>query len=79
MPNENTTWQFLALAYTQGLFSGRYEAQTVASKPLMVSPNLPRFVRQGDHVTIATAIQNQSDAPQDGTVRFELFDPIPTR
>lgn len=75
VPNENTTWQFLALAYTQGLFSGRYEAQTVASKPLMVSPNLPRFVRQGDHVTIATAIQNQSDAPQDGTVRFELFDP----
>ncbi|WP_283388167.1 alpha-2-macroglobulin family protein [Barnesiella viscericola] len=79
VPNENTTWQFLALAYTQGLFSGRYEAQTVASKPLMVSPNLPRFVRQGDHVTIATAIQNQSDAPQDGTVRFELFDPYTDR
>lgn len=79
VPNENTTWQFLALAYTQGLFSGRYEAQTVASKPLMVSPNLPRFVRQGDHVTIATAIQNQSDAPQDGTIRFELFDPYTDR
>ncbi len=79
VPNENTTWQFLALAYTQGLFSGRYEAQSVASKPLMVSPNLPRFVRQGDHVTIATAIQNQSEAPQDGTVRFELFDPYTDR
>lgn len=79
VPNENTTWQFLALAYTQGLFSGRYEAQTVASKPLMVSPNLPRFVRQDDHVTIATAIQNQSEAPQDGTIRFELFDPYTDR
>lgn len=75
VPDENTTWQFLALAYTQELLSGRYEAQTVASKPLMVSPNLPRFVRQGDEVTIATAIQNQSDTPQDGTIRFELFDP----
>lgn len=75
VPNENTTWQFLALAYTEGLFSGQYEAQTVASKPLMVSPNLPRFVRQADKVTIATAIQNQSDTHQEGTVRFELFDP----
>lgn len=75
VPNENTTWQFLALAYTQELLSGQYEAQTVASKPLMVSPNLPRFVRQGDHVTIATAVQNQSNSHQEGTVRFELFDP----
>lgn len=75
VPNENATWQFLALAYTQELLSGQYEAQTVASKPLMVSPNLPRFVRQGDHVTIATAVQNQSNSHQEGTVRFELFDP----
>lgn len=75
VPDENTTWQFLALAYTQELFSGRYEAQTIASKPLMVSPNLPRFVRQGDEATIATAIQNQSDTPQEGTIHFELFDP----
>ncbi len=75
VPDENTTWQFLALAYTQELFSGRYEAQVIASKPLMVSPNLPRFVRQGDEATIATAIQNQSDTPQEGTIHFELFDP----
>ncbi|HIX26413.1 MAG TPA: hypothetical protein H9859_02060 [Candidatus Barnesiella excrementigallinarum] len=75
VPDENTTWQFLALAYTQELFTGQYEAQTIASKPLMVSPNLPRFVRQGDEVTIATAIQNRSEAVQDGTILFELFDP----
>lgn len=75
VPDENTTWQFLALAYTQELFSGRYEAQVIASKPLMVSPNLPRFVRQGDEATIATAVQNQSNSHQEGTVRFELFDP----
>ncbi len=75
VPDENTTWQFLALAYTQDLFTGQYKAQTIASKPLMVSPNMPRFVRQGDEVTIATAIQNQSEQVQDGTIFFELFDP----
>ncbi len=75
VPNENTTWQFFALAYTKELFTGQYEAQTIASKPLMVSPNLPRFVRQDDEVTIATAIQNQSEKVQEGTILFELFDP----
>ena len=61
VPNENATWQFYALAYTSDLFTGRYEAQTISSKPLMVSPNLPRFVRQGDEVTVSTAIQNRTD------------------
>ncbi len=75
VPNENTTWQFLALAYTQELFSGKYEAQTVSSKPIMVSPNLPRFVRQGDEVSIATAVQNRTEMVQEGKVFFEIFDP----
>ena len=75
VPNENATWQFYALAYTSDLFTGRYEAQTISSKPLMVSPNLPRFVRQGDEVTVSTAIQNRTDKVQEGTILFELFDP----
>ena len=41
----------------------------------MVSPNLPRFVRQGDEVTVSTAIQNRTDKVQEGTILFELFDP----
>ncbi len=75
LPNKNAAWQFLALAYTQELFSGRYEAQTVSSKPIMVSPNLPRFVRQADEVSIATAVQNRTELSQEGELLFELFDP----
>ncbi len=75
VPNENTTWQFYALAYTQELFIGQFERQTVASKPIMVSPNLPRFVRQGDEVIISTAVQNRTEQVQEGTILFELFDP----
>lgn len=76
VPNENATWQFYALAYTSDLFTGRYEAQTISSKPLMVSPNLPRFVRQGDEVTVSTAIQNRTDKVQEGTILFELFESL---
>ncbi len=75
VPNENATWQFFALAYTQNLLAGEYEAQTISSKPIMVSPNLPRFVRQADEVSIATAVQNRTEEAQEGKVLFELFDP----
>ena len=79
VPNENATWQFYALAYTSDLFTGRYEAQTISSKPLMVSPNLPRFVRQGDEVTVSTAIQNRTDKVQEGTILSNCSILIPRR
>ena len=41
----------------------------------MVLPNLPRFLRQGDQVTLSTQVMNQSDQVVEGRVRLELFDP----
>jgi uncharacterized protein YfaS (alpha-2-macroglobulin family) len=41
----------------------------------MVTPNLPRFMRESDQMTIATNISNLSESAIDGTVRIECFDP----
>ena len=41
----------------------------------MVLPNLPRFVRQGDEVSISTQVINNSKEAVSGRVRIELFDP----
>lgn len=41
----------------------------------MVTPALPRFLRQGDEVTFTTQVSNQSDATIDGRASLELFDP----
>lgn len=75
IPESNTQWQFMALAYTKDLEFGRFDTTIVTSKPLMVAPNLPRFVRQGDEVTFVTNISNQTSVPQDGKFTFELFNP----
>lgn len=75
IPESNTLWQFQALAYTKDLQDGRIERNVTTSKPLMVSPNIPRFVRQGDEVTIPVAVINNSDEADKGTVLFELYDP----
>lgn len=75
VPESNTTWKLQLLAQTKDLKYGYLSQKVVTSKPLMVLPNLPRFLRQGDKVTITTQIINQSDKAIEGRVRLELFDP----
>lgn len=75
MPESNTTWKLQLLAQTEDLKYGILSKEIVTSKPLMVLPNLPRFLREGDEVTISTQIINQSDDVTEGRARLELFNP----
>ncbi len=75
MPESNTTWNFFSLAVTSALQSGMYNAGVVSSKPLMVSPNMPRFVRQGDQLVLAMAIQNTTEELLQGNALLELYHP----
>ncbi len=76
VPESNTTWKFRALAYDKSLNIGSLEALAVSRKELMVTPNLPRFVREGDKTSISTKISNLSDKAISGKVRIEFFDPL---
>lgn len=64
VPNRNTQWQFSAVAYTDDLHAHYINRIVSAAKQLMVQPNLPRFVREGDCVTISAAAQNDTDTEQ---------------
>ncbi|WP_455629506.1 alpha-2-macroglobulin family protein [Parabacteroides sp.] len=75
LPESNTTWKLQLLANTQDLKYGLLTKEVISSKPLMVLPNLPRFVRQGDEVSISTQVINHSKEAVSGRVRIELFDP----
>lgn len=75
LPESNTTWKLQLLANTQDLKYGLLTKEVISSKPLMVLPNLPRFVRQGDEVSISTQVINNSEEAVSGRVRIELFDP----
>jgi uncharacterized protein YfaS (alpha-2-macroglobulin family) len=79
VPESNTTWQFLGLAHTPDLHFGQIAQQAVSRKPLMVAPNLPRFLRAGDRATLLSGISNLSEQAQDGTATLELFDPATNR
>lgn len=75
MPESNTTWKLQLLAQTEDLKYGYLSREIITNKPLMVTPNLPRFLRQGDEVTLTAQVSNQSSATIDGRASLELFDP----
>jgi len=75
MPESNTTWKLQLLAQTEDLKYGYLSREIITNKPLMVTPNLPRFLRQSDEVTLTAQVSNQSSATIDGRASLELFDP----
>jgi len=76
VPESNTTWRFRALAHDKDARVGTLEQMVVTRKELMVTPNMPRFVRQGDKTSISTKISNLSENAISGNVRIEFFDPL---
>ena len=75
LPESNTAWKLQLVANTKDLKYGTLTKEILSSKPLMVVPNLPRFVRQGDEISVSTQVINQSGEEIAGRVRIELFDP----
>lgn len=75
LPESVTTWRFMGLAHDKEMRHGLIEADVVAQKDVMVQPNLPRFLRLGDHAVIATRISNTSDVTRKGVVRLQFLLP----
>lgn len=74
LPESLTEWRFLGLAHTKNMDYGSISATAVARKQLMIQPNMPRFVRDGDKVCIASRIINQSTESINGTAIIRLID-----
>ena len=74
VPEALTTWKFLAFAHDKMLRAGLLTDRAVTAKDLMVEPNPPRFVREGDAIEFTVKVTNLTDQPQSGTVRLMLAD-----
>jgi Bacterial Alpha-2-macroglobulin MG10 domain/Alpha-2-macroglobulin family/MG2 domain len=74
IPEALTKWKLMTLAHTKDLASGYAEKTLVTQKPLMVQPNAPRFLREGDRMEFSAKIVNLSDAEVTGTAQLELLD-----
>jgi len=74
IPEALTKWKLMTLAHTKDLASGYIEKTTVTQKPLMVQPNAPRFLREGDKMEFSAKIVNLGDSEVTGTAQLELLD-----
>lgn len=76
VPEALTKWNFQGLAHTKDLSFGYTTASIVTQKPLMVQPNTPRFVREGDKMEFTAKVSNLSDSQLIGQAHLELLDAI---
>ncbi len=79
MPEALTTWRFMAFAHDTELRSGFLENKAITSKDIMVQPNPPRFLREGDIIEFTVKVSNSSAEKQSGKVALQLFDVSGTR
>ncbi len=76
MPEALTQWKWMSLAHTKELALGMSEQTITTQKTLMVQPNMPRFLREGDQVEMITKISNLSDTALTGQASLQLIDAI---
>jgi uncharacterized protein YfaS (alpha-2-macroglobulin family) len=74
VPQALTRWRLLAFAHDKQLRTGKLEASAVTALDLMVKPNPPRFLREGDSVELPVKLLNRSDKPITGTARLSFDD-----
>ncbi|MFD2915958.1 alpha-2-macroglobulin family protein [Psychroserpens luteus] len=75
-PEALTKWKLQLLAHTKSLESAISTLETVTQKELMVIPNAPRFLREGDKISISTKIANLTEGTLEGVAILQLFDAL---
>jgi len=74
VPESLTKWKWLNWAHTRDMSVGLLQKEVFTQKPLMVIPQLPRFLREGDQLELSAQIANPGDSELTGQVMLELID-----
>ena len=74
LPESVTTWKFMGLAHDKEMRNGCLVDEAVAQKTVMVQPNIPRFLREGDKSCIVVKLFNTSDKKVNGNARMQILD-----
>ncbi|MCG8235578.1 alpha-2-macroglobulin family protein [Tenacibaculum finnmarkense] len=75
-PEALTKWKLQLLAHTKEALSATKTLTTVTQKELMITPNAPRFLREGDNITLSAKISNLSEEKLAGISQLILTDAI---
>ncbi|WP_291560558.1 alpha-2-macroglobulin family protein [Bacteroides sp.] len=76
MPDALTKWNFNGFVHTKDMDYGLVKASFTTSKPFMVQPNMPRFVRVDDDSSLSSSLINMSDGNISGKVTMTISNPF---
>ncbi|WP_448698420.1 alpha-2-macroglobulin [Mucilaginibacter sp. AW1-3] len=76
IPESLTKWRFRAFAHTKGLKTGYIEKEIITQKQLSINANMPRFLREGDTITVSARLANLVATDLKGKVKMQLFNGI---
>ena len=71
-PDLLTEWHIKGIVHTQDLKHGRTSVNFITRKTLMVQPNVPRFLYEGDTCHVTAKVTNSSEEPLEVTVQLAL-------
>ena len=74
IPEALTKWKFQSFTHTKELALGLSKNEIITQKQLMVQPNMPRFLREGDRMEFSTKIVNLTQKEMTGQAGLQLFD-----
>ena len=75
LPESLTTWRFMGIANTTDMMYGYIDGEAIAQKDVMIQPNMPRFIREGDKAQISARLFNTTDHSVSGTSLLQMIDP----
>ena len=74
MPEALTRWKWQMLAHTKDLSMTTATRTIITQKDLMVQVNAPRFLREGDMLSLPAKVTNLTDAEMSGQLTLEIID-----
>ena len=71
-----TKWRLMSFAHTLDFMTGYDERVVQTQKNLMVFPNAPRFIRDGDMLSFTAKVSNLSDRTLHGNSTLQILDAV---
>lgn len=75
-PESLTQWKLRLLGHDKESNIGTFETEIISQKDVMVMPNMPRFVRETDTLTLSSKVVNLTTEAKSGNAVLQLFDAL---
>jgi len=73
-PEALTKWKLMFLAHTKDARAATLEKEVVTQKEFSVTPNYPRFLREGDELNLQSKLSNLTSKKLSGSASLQILD-----